>query len=258
MSHLAKIVELVESVSLEDVHEFASLFMYQGFNPEHVMEHLHKIKEEKNISDSDFGRDIKTIIVMGLIMGNYNAHNSKKISDDGKTKADALINKYHLKAGSLEGDRRAVNVPRVMATFAVATSRLASRVTPKDYGGELGAHSLPNCMKVSVFASLVPRRLPADIKTALCTLYTAYTTEQTLAISKETNVLKAWNSQMRFTDISYKSSVPKDSDRERHLHSMAFNYEGFRKVHARIVEVIKISFVLPAEGDFKTAGIVFK
>lgn len=258
MADITKTVDLVNAIDASEMDAFIALFMYQGFNPEMVMRHLAQVRHEHNIPDHEFKKDIKTIISMGVIMGNYNKNNSSKISDEGKTEGDRLITKYKIKSGGVGREKKSVTIPRILATFPIIASRLQEHCPVRDYGGELSANFLPRCMKVSVFPSLVPRGLQQEVKVCLLACFTCYSTEQTLAISKRTDVQKAFNDQKKYTDISYSSMVPTDAEREKHFSKLTFDHQALEKVAAAAEKALSIKITVPSTEVFRAAKVTIK
>jgi hypothetical protein len=232
--------------------------MYQGFSPQLVHEHLQAVKQSKNISNTQFQSDMKMIILIGVIMGNYNDNNSNKITDQGKQSGDALMMKYELKKGGISQEKKVVNVPRVMAAFPIMTSKIALMVNPREYSGVYNSNLLPNFFKVSVSPSLIPRNLPSEVRMFLLNMCNVYLAEQTMAIRNMSNALEAYNFQWRYTEISHKSTEPSDDERTSHLLSFVLSYESMRIVteivnekHKGTAGVLRI----PGITSFTKAGL---
>lgn len=258
MSNIDVVTSLVKEMDVGDVSAFTALFMYQGFNPEMVFAHLAKVKESKNLSNETFLTDIKTLMVIGAVMGNYNETNSKKISEEGKTKGDSLMVKYELKKGKIGMDKRAVNIPRIMAAFPVISTRITIKCSPRNYGGAFGADQLPNCMKTSVFPSLIPRNLPSLISKSLLLASCCYTSEQTMTITRGkegADPALIFQEQIKYTDVSFKSSVPSSNERAAAMKEFEFKYEGLIAVLKKYTEITKDAISVPDMATFQNSGI---
>jgi hypothetical protein len=260
MSDLTSIIALVEGLEISDVEQFAAMFMYQGFSPELVFNHLHEIKKTKNISNSEFQNDIKVLILMGAIMGNYNDNNSNKISPEGKDKGDSLMLKYDLRKGGIGGNKKAVNIPRILSAFPIITSKMTLKCSPREYNGIYSSNSLSNFFKTPVSPSLIPRKLPQEVKTFMLHMCNAYLAEQTMAIRNMSTGLEAYKLQWRFTEISHKSPVPSDEERQQYIKGITFDYSTL----SNVVSVINTqhagtsgALVVPSKAVLLKAGLQF-
>lgn len=242
-------------MTIDNLSQFIALFMYQGFSPELVFQHLSKIKTNKNIENSEFLNDMRSLVVMGVVMGSYNSHNSTKISEDGKRAGDALVSKYELKMGGVGKDRRAVNIPRILAAFPTITVSVTLKCPARNYGGPFSADVLPRCMKTAVFPSVVPKTLNSEVVKYLLLASTCYTAEQTMAISKFSDPAAAIANQMRYTEISYGSNVPSDKERLEFIRGLEFSYESLVTVWNKYNEVTKKAVTIPSKDVFTAAGL---
>jgi hypothetical protein len=258
MSDINIIVNLIGGMAVEDIETISAMFMYQGFSPEMVFAHLAKIKKDKNIANDEFITDIKTIVVIGAIMGNYNSNNSNKISDEGKAKGDALISKYELKAGGVGQEKKAVNIPRILAAFPIITTKVLSKCTGRNYGDVFGCNALPNFLKNPVFPSLVPTTLPKKVVIMLLTISVCYTTEQTMAIRKVEDVITAYNQQKQYVDISFRSSVPSQEERSTFIKTLPFPHTILATILTRFNEVTKKTVGMPSKKEMTDAGLVLQ
>lgn len=198
-------------IGADDVSEFVALFAYAGFNPEMIHEHFLKITKDKGISDDVFLKDLKTLIVLGAMKGNYTMKNSGKISEDGKNMADKLYATYQLKKGSVGTDKKSITLPRILSAFPEITTRIVLKCPDKNYGSR--TNGLSKFMKNPVFAAMVPTTLDEAVRKFFLELYNVYSAEQTMVISKEANFEVAKKAQQQYTDIAHGSSVPDEKTR---------------------------------------------
>jgi hypothetical protein len=211
MSSAASVYSMISSADTAGVEGFTLLFAYEGFNPEMVHAHFSKIMNEKGISDTEFVNDMRALITLGAMKGNYTLRNAGKISESGRNKADALYKKYELKQGSLAGDKKAIILPRVLSAFPELTTKVIMRVPPRDFGTK--TTKLPKFMKNPVFPALIPKSLDSDARQTLLWLYTVYSSEQSLIISTEKDFNVAYGVQSQFVTIAFNSSVPPETTR---------------------------------------------
>lgn len=258
MSDNQEILNLVNSLGLTDIADVAQQFLYQGFSPEMVLRHLAKIKKEKNISNVDFQRDIKTILAIGVVMGNFNDHNSGRIADEGKTIGEGLFTKYAMKKGSIGNEKKAVTIPRMLATFPIVTTKIMIQIGPKSYNNHFYCSSLPNFMKSGVFPSLIPSELSAPVKAVLMTISTCFTTEQSMVISNLKDAVSTFELQKKFTVVSHQSTVPSEEERVAFFKELRFDFSAMEKIITRHKEVIKGSEVnMVAKEAMSAAGLNF-
>nr|WNA11491.1 nucleocapsid protein [Valsa mali negative-strand RNA virus 1] len=208
MASAESVYVLVSSADTAGVEEFTTLFAYEGFNPEMVHAHFAKIMQAKSISQDEFLGDMRALITLGVLKGNYTLRNAGKISEAGRNKADSLYKKYEMKVGPLGGDKKAIILPRVLSAFPELTTKIIMRVPPRDFGTR--TTKLPNFMKNPVFPSLVPKSLNSSTARTLLWLYTVYSADQSLAISQEKDFNNAFAVQKQFVTIAFNSSVPKE------------------------------------------------
>lgn len=227
----------------DDISSFIALFAYAGFNPEMVHDHFSRIRKEKDISMDDFLLDLKTIVVLGAMKGNYTTKNSGKISKEGKTKADDLYAKYQMKKGEVGADRRSITLPRVLSAFPEVTARIVLRCPDKNFGTR--TTGLSKLIKSPVFAAIVPNSMDTKVKTYLLNLYNIYSAEQTLAISKVTTFDEALEKQRQYTEIAHNSVVPSETMRIAIFKSSIALLKGDAEVGNRISEMT--SKITPAE-----------
>lgn len=211
MSSAASVYNMLSSADTSGIEEFTTLFAYEGFNPEMVHAHFAKIMNDKGISDNEFLGDMRALITLGALKGNYTMRNAGKISDSGRAKADSLYKKYQLKQGSLAGDKKAIILPRVLSAFPELTTKVILKVAPRDFGTKTSG--LPKFIKNPVFPSLVPKNLPGPVVNTLLWLYTAYSAEQSIVISTEKDFGNAYSAQAKFVTIAFNSVVPVEATR---------------------------------------------
>lgn len=205
------VYELVSGTATNGLEEFTTLFAYEGFNPEMIHAHFAKIINDDGITDQDFANDMRALITLGAMKGNYTLRNAGKISDAGKTKADGLYKKYKLKQGSLMGDKKAIILPRVLSAFPELTTKVILKVAPRDFGNRTSR--LPKFMKNPVFPSLIPKSLDSSLVSTLLWLYTVYSADQSIVISSEKNFEDAFANQKKYVTIAFNSSVPSEAVR---------------------------------------------
>lgn len=213
MSTANSVYNMVASADTSGIEQFTTLFAYEGFNPEMVHEHFSKIISDKNISSEEFINDMRALITLGAMKGNYTLRNAGKISESGRAKADALYKKYQLKQGSLGNDKKAIILPRVLSAFPELTTKVIMKVPDRDFGSL--TNKLPRFMKNPVFPALIPKKLDGDAVSTLLWLYSVYSAEQSLVISEIKDLDKAFSTQKGFAVIAFNSNVPPEATRVR-------------------------------------------
>jgi len=215
MASASSVYDMISGASTEGVDSFFVMFAYEGFNPEMVHAHFAGILASKGISNNEFIEDMRALITLGAMKGNYTLRNAGKISDVGRAKADSLYKKYILKQGGLGGDKKAIILPRVLSAFPEMTTKVIMKAPSRDFGTQTSF--LPKIMKNPVFPSLVPKSLPGDCAQTLLYLYTVYSADQSLAISQVKDFQEAFDVQKQFVTIAFNSSVPVEATRIKML-----------------------------------------
>jgi len=213
MTSASSVYDLIASLDTSGVEEFSTLFAYEGFNPEMVHAHFAKIMTSKGISNQEFTDDMRALITLGAMKGNYTMRNSAKISEQGRSKADSLYKKYELKQGSLMGDKKAIILPRILSAFPELTTKVILKVPARDFGPKTAG--LPKFMKNPVFPSLIPKAMNENAKHTLLWLYTIYSAEQSIVIAQEPkpDFATAYKTQKQFVNIAHNSTVPPEATR---------------------------------------------
>jgi len=256
MSDHNAIANLVNDMEIGDVSEFISMFMYQGFNPEMVHAHFAHIKHKKAISNEHFIADLRSLVIVGVMMGNYNDHNAGKISESGKSSADSLYVKYELHKGAVGVNKKAVTLPRILAAFPVVTIRITLKCSPRNYNGVFGANALPHAMKTQVFPSVIPHTLNREITTVLLLASACYTTEQTITISNlKTNPVEVIKDQMKYTEVSFNSSVPSERERQAIFKTLHLQHDSIASVVQQYAKLTGVAVSMPSHEAFQAAGI---
>jgi hypothetical protein len=215
---------------VEGMEEFITLFAYEGFNPEMVHEHFKKLIARKSISNEQFVNDMRALITLGALKGNYTLRNAGKISEAGRKKADELYKTYELKQGGLSGDKKAITLPRVLSAFPELTTKVIENAPERNFGVQTGP--LPRFMKNPEFPAYDPKSMSSKCVETLLYLYTVYSADQSLAISRTKDFNEAFTVQSQFVTIAFNSSVPIESTR----------IEAFRlKVDEIVLAVLKLS-----------------
>jgi hypothetical protein len=259
MSEVDLIIKLIGKIDVLDVEKDALLFAYQGFNPEMVIKHLAKIKEDQKIRNEDFQSDIRTLIAAGTLMGNVTDKNINKIKLEGKIRLNELYTKYKMKKGGISNDRLAVNLPRLMSTFPILASRcmMIEAISPKEFGNEMKSGILDKCFKTPVFPALIPRTIPKNLIHVFLVLSTCYTTEQSLAIGKDKSVESVFRKQFGFAKIAFGSSIPNEDSRKEYFSQLTFDMENMRKCFEYACSVIKSDITFPSFESWQVADLKF-
>jgi len=213
MTTAVSVYNMVSTADTTGVEAFTTLFAYEGFNPEMVHEHFARIVTENGISQAEFVDDMRALITLGAMKGNYTMKNAGKISEAGKKKADALYKKYQMKQGSLGGDKKAIILPRVLSAFPELTTKVVMRVPDRNFGTK--TTRLPKFMKNPVFPALIPKTLANEAVVTFLWLYSVYSAEQSIVISEIKDFQDAFVAQRGYAVIAFNSAVPPESTRVR-------------------------------------------
>jgi len=222
MSDASAIRQLMSTLIPGDLSELITIFSYQGFNPEMVMQHLAQIKTENQISDQEFHKDMEVLLCLAAISGNYTPKNKEKRDEKGTAKADALFARYKLKTGSVGTEKKAVTLPRVVLTFPIGSSRVSLDCPEKNFVGPFTSTSLPHVMKTPVFPALIPSDFGEQSKRALLIAFCCYTCDQAKSINEElkkSDPAEVFRKQWEYVEIGHKSPEPQEKERKLYFSS---------------------------------------
>lgn len=256
MSDASVVKQIVGGLSMQEdaVQDLLALFAYEGFNPEMVMAHFAKMMKDKNINKRDFATDIRKILILGAMKGNYNSHNKTKISDEGRAVADELYAKYELSEGGASKNRKAINLPRIMAAFPLIATQAIMIAPGKSYSNAFSCSSLSRVWRNPLLPALIPRYMNDKVRNFLLFIATCYTAEQTMTLRQMADATKAYEEQKRYTDISHASSEPSEDERKTYMQTITVKMSELEAVAAKFAEVTKKSAEVPTPDDMKKAG----
>jgi len=159
-------------------------YEYQGFQPKEHLKALLIKKKTSNVTDDIFQSDMVKMIAMFIKIGNPNPNNLKKRAPEVSSDVDMMKLRYGLSVSAQGKPSSTITIPRVAATFATLTMRVAHRIGVRDYTGPLGSNMLPWFMKVPVFPAIIPHEFPQSLKEMLLNAFMAFSVEQSLALSR--------------------------------------------------------------------------
>lgn len=256
----ADIERVLTLISESDVNSFKAedfdQFQYQGFDPKKIAESLLKVKKEKSVADSDFKKDVVSMVAIGMIKGSVNPRNKAKMSPEGQTDLDRLGSTYGIKEGGGRGQASGiVTYPRVMATFPDIAIRLTKIIGGKEFrGGPLLSTRLPSYMQVQVFPSILPRDLDAVVRKMLLTASLCYSIDQTIQISemKDPDLKVVASTQSNFVQVGHTSPVPSDKVRKDIFKSLSIHesYDSIRSVLETYKNLVDPSFLISSQSEF--------
>jgi len=234
-------------------------FLYVGFDPMKVLLSILKKKKSNNITDKDFVSDINALVAVGLIKGNVNEHNIKKMAEAGQEAVKTLMTRYDVRYGGGKGQRSDyITIPRVVAAFPHVAVMIAQRIGGREYrGGPFSSHLLPNSMKVQVFPSVISDKIDEDVRNFLIAASLAYSLDQTIQISSivKPDLKSLASAQHPYILLSYRSPVPKPEIRSKTI--KAIDLASHYKIISQVVQTFreKTGELVPdiSEDEFKKA-----
>jgi hypothetical protein len=235
-------------------------FQYQGFDPFKIVQSLLEVKNQKNLSDADFENDVITMIAIGLIKGNVNSNNEKKMSDEGQSSLKDLKIRYAIRHGGGKGQPgKVITYPRVMATFPDVAVRMAIKLGPKDFpGGPFNSMRLPIYMRVQIFPAVIPKNLDPIAKEFLLLASLCYGVDQTVALRKlnVTDVKPIVSSQRSFIELSHRSPVATDESRIT-LFKELNGPQNYGKISSVLHDYARIfpEYTIPSEAEIRAAFV---
>jgi hypothetical protein len=255
MSDLQSLRTLIANIAPGNVDSLVDIFSYQGFNPEMVIKHFLAIKQSKSIGDGTFADDLKALICLGVISGNYTNKNREKRDEKGVIMADNLFTKYDLHVGSIGDKKKAVTLPRVLLTFPILTSKISLLCPEKNYSGPFDSSSLPHYMKNAVFPSLVPKNTKPKTAQMFMIAFCCYSCDQSYAINpsfKSKSPKEIYDIQYPFVEISFNSPEPSASARKEYFKTFTIEPSHFLPVITKYKDLVNPGFEIPTPAQVGT------
>jgi len=255
-----RILDLINTKDIETLKkEDYDQFQYQGFDPYRLLQSLIEKKEGQSITDESFSDDICKMVAIGLIKGNVNEHNRKKMTDIGQKDLAELMKKYGIKEGGGKSQpAEVITFPRVMATFPDVAVRFTKVLGGKEFrGGPFQSFLLPGVMQVQVFPSVIPTDLEKPVKIFLMTASLCYSLDQSIQISRLENPdLKSLaRDQNDYVNLSHNSPLPKSATRKQTFNQLGLpgEFNNIAKVVTKYKELVDDSFTIITEKEYKQA-----
>lgn len=243
-----KELESMDPVSLlsDDVLD---AFKYVGFNPDILLrEFLHRGRVSGK-NGKEISKDLIDVVTIAIIKGSVTEKNLKKTSDSGKVLYKKLQDVYDLQTGGARSrDSSYLTVARVAAAVpGTITSILVKKPEfAKTFVGPFGSKSLPTYLRHQSAAACIPSDTPERLKDFLLGLITAFTADQTKALSKsKATAEELFDNQLNFVMTTFSSSHPSEQYRKKIFQqfSLSNDFEKLLAVGLRVKKV-KPEFVV--------------
>lgn len=241
-----------------------SIYEYQGFDPKKIVLKFLAIAQHLKIKTDDLISDIMHIIAINLYMGNI--ANSKKLerrTSEAKQKLSELVAKYGLKLGSTGTGLQpeTITVPRTSAAFPVLSTRMATLLpTTNTMGMPFKSYNLPNCMKITSFASFLSHNIDQATRDFLMKSVLAYSSDQTTVFSIDQKTRKptvdpisAYNRQLTYVQASMSSTVPEEWEKGTMLEEFKIidAYTTLEPIVANLHKITGMNDSVVSETDYK-------
>nr|QSR83613.1 nucleoprotein [Balambala tick virus] len=173
----SQLMRLVDAFCEQDFREehfvdLARLVQYQGFNPAITARALWTAKTVREVANDQFKDDVTLVCVLFLTRGTNLVNMVKRMSEEGKTRVNNLIQTYTLKKGQVPADE--LTLSRIALTFYPVTIQAPCAVadmlpiTPAEMRSRHPDY--PTAMLTQAFTSAIPvgKTYEIDLAQAHC------------------------------------------------------------------------------------------
>lgn len=224
-------------------------FEYQGFNPNELLRTLLYKGLGKGKSKPEVHKDIVDMVTIAVIKGSITDKNLEKMTDQGKLAYKKFEEDYGLKKGGSKGkESQHITVARIAAALPGVVMKILKQkpTLSKQFAGPFGSSSLPYYLRHQASAACIPESTPQRLKDFLLGLITAFTADQTKALSNsKSGAEELFDKQSNFVMTTHNSSHPIDITRKDIFKSFSLesDHEKLAAVGAKIKK-IKTDFVV--------------
>jgi hypothetical protein len=230
-------------VSAIDTEEF-KVYEYQGFSADAILEAMMKKRKKLGISKAQFLKEISLLTGIAMIKGSINDHNIVKMSDKGKANYTAMESKYGItRGGGKDKAPEVITISRIAAAYPGLVCNLLrhKKVPCRKFIGELKTHLLPEFMQHQAMAAIVPQKLAERSRSFILGLITAYSVEQTRAISKTKDDLTVlMEKQGQFVMTTNGANYPEQEVKEAYFRR--YNWQDVTSQMVTVATAIKAKY----------------
>jgi len=240
-------LEKLDPVSLIS-EEVTEAFKYIGFNPDVVIQELLFRGKKAGKNKDTIVSDLVNIVTIAIIKGSVTEGNLKKTSDKGKVLYKALQNSYDLVTGGSRGkDSTHLTVARVAASVPGIVIQVLIKKPgfAKTFIGPFGSKALPSYLRHQSAAACIPEGSSEKLKDFLIGLITAFTADQSKALSKTKETPEElFDKQLNFVMTTFSSAHPTEENRKKIFQnfSLANDFDKLSIVAAKVKKV-KTDFI---------------
>ena len=188
------------------------IFNYEGFNARVIAETFYKRCGEDS-RDEKINKLMKCI-AFAISNGSITEKSYRKLGPDAKAEYSILEQQFILKRGAVTDKANDLTVQRIMAAFPDLGVRTSLRMAEKNFVGPCKSVLLPRVFKNNSMPALLHNKMSENKKMLFKFCCLAYSIDQTLTISKESDrdtqekkrMLAA--NQLRFIEIAMGSTWP--------------------------------------------------
>lgn len=244
---VAGTIRQVESITSDKISRMEfSIFEFVGFDPKIVVKVLRAFQSHYKDTNENLLSDIRFSIAAVIYMGNVQQKSFSRRALQGQTKINYLAQKYGIRTGTQGAGlpAEALTFPRICAAFPVLAVRMAVEMPPNAVSIAFQGSSVPACMRLVPFCSLLGQQLEDDIRIFLMKATNAYSADMALAYDrgaakkqKRESKLKpteAASDQWSFIEIAANSAVPDDASKKSMLAEL--NLTRYYEKIAAVVE----------------------
>jgi hypothetical protein len=220
-------------------------FEYKGFNANELLRTILAKGLESGRAMKDLQQDLINMVTIAVIKGSITDKNLEKMSDKGKESYKALENRYALQKGGSQGKTAShITIARIAAALPGVVIQVLKKkpILAKKFTGPFKTTGLPYYLRHQASAACIPAALPERTKNFLLHLITAYTSDQSKALSKtkDTNT-ELFERQLQFVTTTHGSEHPSEASRLKLFREFTLvqDYEKLSSIGANVKKIVE-------------------
>jgi hypothetical protein len=259
-----------EALSEGWVKERAEFHRYEGLDVSYIRRHWNHLAQSglfpavgggavKKWVASELARNIREIVIIGLVFGNVTDNNFHKRSEESQKFVNEILTRCHIVQHVEDTTKRtAVTINRTMIAFAVETVSIAYFLG-RDFDAGPGTallKTLPNMMKTTVFLSVCPTFEKTEVGIFLCRVFTIWSANMNLVINRkgptrrkrsftEAEYKESYTAQYEFSEIAYASNAYEGERMKVQLSAWAFGSAATFGILSKVYDADKAKLGLP-------------
>jgi hypothetical protein len=229
-------------------------YEYKGFNANELLRTVLEKGLNAGRAMGDLQQDLINMVTIAVIKGSVTDKNLEKMSDQGKFSYKTLEDRYGLQKGGSQGKAaNHVTIARIAAALPGVVLQVLKKkpILAKKFTGPFKTTGLPYYLRHQASAACIPNSLPDRTKNFLLGIITAYTSDQSKALSKtKDGPAELFERQLQFVTTTNGSEHPSEISRKKLFleFTLTTDYEKLSAVGANIKRSVE-GFEVPSQSQ---------